>query len=367
MPISSSNHPKIIWSNPAVLIFGAGATRGGLEGRSFPPPPIDNDFFNISGQLEGHGTSKVVHRVLQSVWELYGKTNGISLEKYYRDIETREVIGTFAKTANQPKNWKARRIDLEELIRRVYIHTTCERERGPFKPQKSRFHRGILSRIKTNDTIITFNYDLLIEESMGLNQLWNPIYGYGVKVQGKTHDWCRKWLETRRFDKVKKAKILLLKLHGSLNWNLYNNKNIRLKPHPYVVRTKNKKPTFDKVSILPPGWNKQINKKPYKSFWKFARLKLEKCKTIIILGYSLPETDLLAQSLISEVVRLRKARENYIKELHLADPSGKVREKFIQIFTPALGPHGKIFQYYDLKDFYNRITGSKDYKTSFND
>jgi len=71
---------------------------------------------------------------------------------------------------------------------------------------------------------------------------------------------------------------------------------------------------------------------------------LEKCKSLVVLGYSLPETDLLAQSLLAEVVRTRAARKKYLKQLHLADPSESVKERFIQLFTPALGPHGKVFE-----------------------
>ena len=35
------------------------------------------------------------------VWSLtYRKTNGVGLEAYYRDLETRTIIGEFAKTSN---------------------------------------------------------------------------------------------------------------------------------------------------------------------------------------------------------------------------------------------------------------------------
>lgn len=296
------------FSHPLALIFGAGATRGGLEGKEDPPPPVDTDFFDIANQLRGHGTPILARRVLKTAWDLYGRINGVSLEKYYRDIETRAMIGKFAKTANQPKDWNKRRGDLEELIRRVYIHTTCDTDKRPAEPLKSEIHRKILGCLKKGDTIITFNYDLLIEESFKTGRVWTPVDGYGDNVQGKTHDWCRIWLNARESQHPLESKIRLLKLHGSLNWILYKNKTIRLKPRPYVVRAKR----VEKISVLPPGWNKRIDRNPYKLFWREARLRLEKCKTLIILGYSLPETDLLAQALFAEVVRTRVARKNYL-------------------------------------------------------
>jgi hypothetical protein len=69
------------------------------------------------------------------------------------------------------------------------------------------------------------------------------------------------------------------------------------------------------------------------------------------LGYSLPETDLLAQSLLAEVVRTRAARKTFLKQLHLADHNESVKERFIRLFTPALGPHGKVFKYFDVAEF----------------
>jgi len=322
-----------------------------LEEGTIPPPPVDNDFFDIAGQLDGHGTKRLAHDVLRSVWELYGKISGVSLEQYYRDVETREVIGKFAKSGNKPKDWRRRRDQLEELIRRVYIHTTCHMGTPPIRPKESQIHKAILKKLKSSDTVITFNYDLLIEESFDTGELWNPVDGYGVSVAGRTHNWCRVWVKNRSLTKFRPSEILLLKLHGSLNWTLYGNKKIRLKHFPYSVRTKDKKALFDKISVLPPGWNKRIDRVPYKDFWREARRRLESCNTLAIVGYSLPETDLLAQALIAEVVRKRRVNRNFLAQLHIADPSAVVKQKFIELFTPALGPLGTIFKYDGIQEF----------------
>lgn len=350
MPVE--RRKTIAFQHPVVIIFGAGASRGGLNDQEVPPP-LDKDFFDIAIQLVGHGTPALAKRVLKDVWQLYGRTNGVGLETYYRELETRAIIGEFAKTANQPKDWPKRQKELEELIRRVYIHTTLKGTSE--EPSKSAIHKRILKELKKKDTIITFNYDLVIEESFDSATLWNPVYGYGTQTSGKTKGWAKRWLQARNYEDGEST-LLLLKLHGSLNWESYPG-GIRLKPKPYLVSTRNGKTRFEKISILAPGWNKPINVNPYKKFWRAARLHLEKCKTLLILGYSLPETDLLAHSLLAEVVRTRAARKEYIKQLHLADPSESVKERFITLFTPALGPHGKVFKYYDIRELDKRRTG----------
>jgi SIR2-like domain len=259
------------------------------------PPPVDKDFFDIANQLLGHGTPKLAKRVLTDVWQLYRRTNDVGLETYYRDLETRAISGEFAKTANQPKDWRKRQKELEELIRRVYVHTTVhDTHATTVKPKVSVIHKSILGKLKPKDAIITFNYDLVIEESFSSAQLWNPTDGYDIQTSGKTKGWAKRWLEDRKH-KGEQSKLSLLKLHGSLNWESYpNGTAIRLKPKPYLVSTRSGKTRFEKISILAPGWNKRIDKNPYKKFWRAARLHLEKCKTLVVLGYSLPETDLLA-------------------------------------------------------------------------
>jgi len=346
----------ITLQHPVVIIFGAGASRGGLSEQNVPPP-VDRDFFDIANQLLGHGTPKLAKRVLNDVWQLYGRTNGVGLETYYRDLETRAIIGEFAKTANQPKDWRKRQKELEELIRRVYVHTTVDdTHASTVKPKVSEIHKNILKKLEPKDTVITFNYDLIIEESFSSAKLWNPVNGYGIQTSGKTQGWAKRWLSEKSYEN-RDSKISLLKLHGSLNWEVYpNGMTIRLKPKPYLVSTREGKTRYEKISILAPGWNKRIDKNPYKKFWREARLQLEKCKTLIILGYSLPETDLLAQSLLAEVVRTRAARKKFLKQLHLADHNESVKDRFVKLFTPALGPHGKVFKYYDVDEFDRKQT-----------
>ena len=339
--------------HPVVLLLGAGATRGGLS-RNAVPPPVDADFFEIAGQIKGHGTLRLARRVLSDVRNLYRRVPGIGLENYYRDIETRAKIGSFARSANRPKEWDRQKDDLEELIRRVVIHTTCELKNGRFEPLKSAAHTKVLSKLDRGDTILTFNYDLLIEESFGPSPVWTPREGYGDNVHGITNAWCKRWFKAKGIPNNRRAKISLLKLHGSVNWSLYKTNHIRLKDRPFVVRMRGSSPMPETVSILAPGWNKRIDKNPYRQLWREARLKLERCKTIIIIGYSLPEADLLAKALFAEVVRSRAARGAYLKQLHLADPVETVKEKFVELFVPALNAQSKIFRYKDIDEFSKR-------------
>ncbi len=215
------------------MLFGAGASRGGL-GEQPIPPPVDADFFAVANQLRGHGTPALARRVLKSVWDLYGRVEGVALEEYYREIETRATIGLIAKSVGKPKDWSKRKTDLEELIRRVYVQTTTKEAPQGRQACPSRAHAKILSRLGRGSTVLTFNYDLVIEESFASGAKWNPRDGYGTRLPGATLDWARRWLKGRNAQSGARSDLLLLKLHGSLGWAPYPNRAVKLKARPYL-------------------------------------------------------------------------------------------------------------------------------------
>ena len=127
-----------------------------------------------------------------------------------------------------------------------------------------------------------------------------------------------------------------------------------IKKRPYVVKDRQGYPNFEEAAFLPPGLHKRVDHRPYNIIWHRARLELEKCQSAVIIGYSLPDTDLIARALFLEVARLRKARKNFLKELHIADTSEMTRNRIIDLFMPALGSTGTIFRYGSAKELADR-------------
>jgi len=334
---------------PVVAIMGAGATTGGLS-KTKLPPPVDKDFFDTVAMIKGRGTPAVAKRVMKDVYEMFGKVHGVGLEEYYREIETRAAIGAIAPTQNKQRDWGRRKQDLDELIRRVYIHTTFDLKGN--LPLKSPSHENLFRLFTGKTTIITFNYDLVIEENIQTAGTWNPKNGFLVNVSGSTGEWARKLMRKQAANQNRKVRVDLLKMHGSLGWRLYEgNKAIRIKDRPYVVRAGQR----ETVAILGPGWKKPIDRNPFKRFWREARLRIEGAKTVMIIGYSLPETDLLARALFAEAIRMKKARKDMLRKLFIVDPSAMVKEKFASLFAPCLGPNGNVDLLENMEELNHRI------------
>lgn len=336
-----------------LYILGAGASFGAYGENKIGEkpthlPPTDSNFFQISPQIRDRGTGILADEVLRDVYEQYQKTHNISLEAYYRDIETRGEIGTFAKGKHRPKSWTKRQKNLSQLIRRVLIQTTCKlNENGHYVPIPSEILGRILEKLSEKDAIITFNYDTLIEESFPKDKfIWSPKDGYGIRVGGtKKGEWSKYFLKGKEYVK---SKVTLLKMHGGLNWIEKPKGQVTLKSRPYVAR----KNHTENVFLLPPSYHKRIDRNPYKLIWERAKKYLDTVDTLIIIGYSLPQNDFLAQALFAEAFRQRKARrDRSLKKVIIANPDISIRNNFLELLKPAMNSRTQIVTYNDIGEY----------------
>lgn len=162
--------------------------------------------------------------------------------------------------------------------------------------------------VQPGDRIITFNYDLLLEQALWKAKLWSPQDGY---LLGEFNN-------NLKFDKSRlfKTSVPILKLHGSVNWQeagiFQDNIQIDLS-HP-----KNYKPYFKgldidfKVKRVPrelhygrflivPSFMKTYRSKYEVHLVKSACDAISECDEIYAIGYSFPEADTLTNFLLSQI------------------------------------------------------------------
>lgn len=185
------------------------------------------------------------------------------------------------------------------------------------------------------DTIITFNYDLLVEEALtnlGISAVYGGLHG---GFFGNFQDTRYYPDEPEQFgvpDPLPEGSIRIIKLHGSVNWMF----NPEFDPNSdagsdqyrviivddyqktwsyqeaYEKRIGSKKNRPPRLLLAPPTWSKDLRdlNAPLSNVWNAAVSALESATRIIVIGYSMPQTDpyfkyLLAAGL-SENISLRK-------------------------------------------------------------
>jgi hypothetical protein len=186
-------------------------------------------------------------------------------------------------------------------------------------------HQALASALQAGDAVLTFNYDTLMDAALrasGGNR-WRARDGYGVRITHGANLWDSPKVASRPYSRP----IKLLKLHGSLNWEWNGtSQSVTLKRSPYNP---------DKLLIIPPAVNKDITGHPVlSSVWKEARLALRSARVIVVIGYRVPETDLLAQALLRVDPAWEKSKP--LAHLILVNPDGKARGDMVRLVARAI-------------------------------
>ena len=172
------------------------------------------------------------------------------------------------------------------------------------------------------DVVITFNYDLLIDDALQQVDLL-PWYGPGF------HDP----------PEPQPNSVQLLKLHGSANWAFCPEcKKPILRYHKvthFVVRLGQLSCPVCGAScqplLVPPSWDKTEYSDTMSPVWKLAVEKLKTATRICVVGYSIPDSDAFFRHLIT----LALADNHQLERLIVVDKDSKVEMKWKRLLDPV--------------------------------
>lgn len=323
----------------AVVILGAGASRGASFARRNINivPPLDKDFFLQLQKIPLSSKQSVIKRFLGFARDEFGNDLNVSMEKFFSQIQFMDTFHSDLQITPGPKITRYRenlksfsKIILEVFNKAFYVGKEMVR---------CKYHAKIARDLEPGDAIISFNYDCLADLALkhAAGNKWNAKNGYGFQIQ----DGCEHWhMHAGRGRPYDTGTIKLLKMHGSLNWNR-NGDNVVLRKLPYDIGA-----ARNEGEIIPPVWNKLISKdKVYKKIWKQARTCLRESRILIVIGYSVPETDLMSQALI-RVETSEKTKDCIV----IVNPNQEDRLKFRKLVSSSIGPNTRIIELETLLD-----------------
>ncbi len=126
------------------------------------------------------------------------------------------------------------------------------------------------------NVVITFNYDLLLEEA--LDRLGIP-YTYGLGNENVTYDDS-----SHTAPESGAAALLIIKLHGSLNWGPANQSIGVFGSYEQAIAS------CGRPYVIPPTWEKGVTG-PTRTVWKRALEALTNATRLIVAGFSFRSTD----------------------------------------------------------------------------
>jgi hypothetical protein len=347
-----------------VFILGAGASRQAGA-------PLMRDFLNVADlvreqQSSGTQTREYFDLVFRAIAELdpvFAKSSieVDNIESIFAAFEMAELFGRLGSL---------KAVEVSRLISAIksLIVTTLE-EQLTFPTNDGRIlpprpydefikligsltqHRVVSSSIlsQVNVTVMTFNYDLALDFGFHCNQL--------------AVDYClsESHPDGRTFS--------LLKLHGSLNWSRCANPNCSVINAVPVGRLLEGNPWVDPYGrgigevklplstrlphctscgtssvpeplIIPPTWNKTQHYAEIRNVWSVAARHLSEAENIVVIGYSLPDTDHFFRYLYA----LGSVGATRLKRFLIFNPDPSVKDRFARLLGPVARDRMRHFQ-----------------------
>lgn len=221
-----------------------------------------------------------------------------TFEDYFSDIYREARTGgvmRFADAEFGADQW------LGEII--THLSSVTSHIRLARRSRAYQSYSNFLKQLPTKSTtFISFNYDLLLEQLLN-DQDISFTYGLPRPVQGTTVPNIGENARQMR----------LLKLHGSVNWLICRGcdaagsrrERVSVLDRPYVPLVRKKCPScrqrYGELALVPPIYGKSGEAGYLVDVWKKARAELREATRLIIIGYSLPASDLEARSLLREL------------------------------------------------------------------
>lgn len=326
-----------------LLLLGAGATVGASFG--FQPvckPPLNRDFFTQLQRITGKHQD-LLREVVVDVVELFGSNFELTLEDYFTQLE---FLASTAAGLKSGKDGTKLHLDLVAKRDRLMAALSAVLEMSTNRAITGKaargceYHRAVAKSLKAGDTVISFNYDCVMDDALRREgaRKWSARFGYGFPKPGRV-EGAGLWDPVADPAASASETISLLKLHGSLNWQLPVSGvgTIKLKQRLHSQRGT---PRF---SIVPPEWNKGLRESAvFETLWKNAFRAIERAERIAIVGFSFTPTDLHAESLFRLALRRSK-----LKTLVIANPSQLDRERVRDVFSEVLLRRRAIVRQYD--------------------
>ena len=342
-------------SKTTVLVLGAGATRA----CSFVDPcerpclpPLNQDFFTQLQRVPDDKHQDDIKAIIKDVIHLFGVNFAVTLEDVFSTVEhtIRMLSVTRKQRAYKKKaDLQAIRDRLMSAIAIVLEASLAERSSDGHAKQTARacgHHAKFVTNIlQKKDHIISFNYDCMIDDALAKHGdgKWNPRYGYGFNLGPRGANLIGDNAWTPKKPAAITSTIHLHKLHGSLHFKFgtTNTKEVRLKERPYT-----KQHGTPRYSIIAPESNKPYDTGIFATLWANAAEALGRARNLIVIGCSLPPTDLHATALFRTSIR-----HDQLRSLVVVNPNQEDRARIRSVVQAGIATDTRVLSFSSVPEF----------------
>jgi len=320
-----------------VFVIGAGFSKG------LGSAPITNELFEILVEEsltivkeDSHGWKKEAKNLLSilnyfnenvddAVKRARGKTSDLIKFEGYYPINVEYLCTILELNAKYAFNPDSKEVSLDfpipflngfskQQLKRIveFIKTHILNRLLPYNlSSKNDLLDKFVGFLNKGDTVISFNYDILLDQALFRNGVWNPINGYG---------FSNPVFDSEIKQEISESKIQLLKVHGSINWKIDPKNSLQKQVEILLNYQEREEPFFDGLKIKPkrvvkreanyhynpailPTFIKMYSEHWFSEIIQKALTSTRNADEVYLLGYSMPDPDSLGQFLLSNVPR----------------------------------------------------------------
>jgi len=337
----------------ALIVLGAGATRGASfvnESEDPSCPPLDGDFFTQLQRIRNTKHKQLIDDVIKDTLDVFGPNFDATMETVFTTLE--HTIRMLKATRESREFTVDRLKEKSERLRQALAASLEESltvrgangESTHALRECAHHDRLVRDLLRSGDQLISFNYDCTIDDSLQRqgDGKWNAKYGYGFNLgsRGSRFSGEARWQpeQPAGSDKIMK----LFKLHGSLHFRIEGDPyRVTLKERPYTKQQGNLK-----FTIIPPEWHKAYDEGAFADLWSKAAEAIHRATSIVIIGYSMPATDLHSTALFRTSVGKKK-----LKHLTIVNPDGAARRRIRGVMQRGCSNKTRIVSFDRLSHF----------------
>lgn len=347
-----------------ILLVGAGASVAEAGAANIRrAPPLDASFFQLCRRAR-FVRDTAIQTYLQSSYGFNPFDEGSAMEDVFNLLYS-DVTSNPPPEGAMDAYWS-----LLTLYRRAISRTTNELS-GNSRTGVGRLFRFLLRSFPdASVSFITFNHDLVIEKAIQLASQtkryahisWNLRSTYGLRFERWPKPRGRKGAFTLQ-SQESPYDIRIFKLHGSMNWlypvsDLDDPKNAFRIPRGDLMCSNDSDiyPTYEISQregykdlvplVVPPVYEKseQISRL-LSPVWNSAIELIRSAGNLIVFGYSMPDADLAARSMLRRAVH----QNGNLNQVHVIDINPYVASKVGSILDiPAISQYRTVANFVDV-------------------
>lgn len=297
--------------------------------------------------LAGAGLSKSIGLPLQAeLLRAVVPEEIIQFHNYFmgRDLDDDADLETFLSTIDFDNMLQSPSRSGSDLSSRTYLNGFCTyiEDRMAKMPRRPEFWHRLATLIESADAFVTTNWDTLIEvqiNALGLGVAYfKPRKGFRqiLKLHGSI-DWVRKGPEFASLPEAD-ADLFSPIFAGHLRYRPFSEaldgRHILGISEPIAELLNKSLP-----AIIAPTHLKEIPNAAFRRIWSAASHALHFAKQIIVIGYSLPVSDILMRLLLNNSLRYRLREDSErAPEIIIIDPDPQdvVRSRYYELLGPKI-------------------------------